>query len=296
MRSARLLLLVLTVSCFAQSQQRPAITGIAFVRLCASDAAASANFYGKTLGFHGTQDDGMTIYPVSASQWIEVKPLPTPPPAARLEAVAFTTRDAAGLESYLKAHSVAIVQPLSNGSFGVHDPEGNLIIFVQQGVKPAGVPSASPTATSGRIIHAGLVVRDRALEDGFYRDILGFRPYWHGGRTDTTTDWVSLQVPDGTDWIEYMLNASPTPSLHEYGVDDHFSLGTTHMADVVLALTRNKCEGPNCNKTQMGRDGKVQLNLYDPDLTRVEFMEYQPSGPICCSPIAGKAPSDTESQ
>jgi hypothetical protein len=44
----------------------------------------------------------------------------------------------------------------------------------------------------------------------------------------------------------------------------------------------------------MGRDGKIQLNLYDPDLTRVEFMEFQPSGKPCCSPILGKAPSEQE--
>lgn len=294
MRKASLLLLLFTVTCFSYSQQRPAITGIAFLRIYATDPAASANFYGKTLGYHGTESDGITIYAVSDSQWLEVKPLPTPPPAARMEAVAFTTRDAAALERYLKAHSIAIVQPLEHGTFGVHDPEGNLILFVQQSVRPAGVPAPSPNATSSRIIHAGLLVRDRAAEDTFYRDILGFRPYWHGGRTDDRTDYVSLQVPDGSDWLEYMLNVSATPTLHDYGMVDHFSLGTTHMSDVVQALSRNHCEGPNCAKTQMGRDGKVQLNLFDPDLTRVEYMEFQPSGTVCCSPFTGKHPTETE--
>jgi len=59
-------------------------------------------------------------------------------------------------------------------------------------------------------------------------------------------------------------------------------------------LNRNGCEGPNCSKTQMGRDGKVQLNLYDPDLSRVEFMEFKPSGTICCSEILGRAPGEDE--
>jgi hypothetical protein len=31
-------------------------------------------------------------------------------------------------------------------------------------------------------------------------------------------------------------------------------------------------------------------------LTRVEFMEFQPSGPICCSPITGKPPTEVESK
>jgi catechol 2,3-dioxygenase-like lactoylglutathione lyase family enzyme len=294
MRRPGVLLLLLTLTCFGQSQQRPAITGIAFLRMYTADPAASANFYARTIGFHGTEDNGITRYAVSDTQWLEVKPLPTPPPASRMEAVAFTTRDAAGLERYFKAHSVTIIQPLNHGTFGVRDPEGNLILFVQQGVRPVGVPAPSPRATSHRIIHAGLLVRDRTAEDRFYRDLLGFRPYWHGGKTPDRTDYISLQVPDGTDWLEYMLNVSPTPTLHDYGMVDHFSLGTTHMSDVVAELARNKCEGPNCTKTQMGVDGKVQLNLFDPDLTRVEYMEFQPTSKPCCSDFTGKHPTQIE--
>ena len=143
------------------------------------------------------------------------------------------------------------------------------------------------------MIHAGILVHRRDAEDHFYRDILGFRPYWYGGMHDAT-DWVSLQVPDGTDWVEYMLNAGPTPSARTLGVDNHFSLGTAQISDVLQALARNGCEGPNCTKSQVGRDGKVQLNLYDPDLTRVEFMEFKPSGPICCSQFTGPMPTEAE--
>jgi catechol 2,3-dioxygenase-like lactoylglutathione lyase family enzyme len=194
MRRAALALL-LTASCFAYSQQRPAITGIAFMRVYASDPAASANFYGKTLGFGHAEDKGITSYSVNNLQWLEVEPIPSPAPASRLAAVAFTTRDAAALQSYLKAHSVTIVQPLKDGIFGVHDPEGNLILFVQEGTHPKGLPIASPDATSRRIIHAGFLVKDRDAEDRFFRDILGFRPYWYGGQKDGRTDYVSLQTP-----------------------------------------------------------------------------------------------------
>jgi len=296
MRRLSLLLLLLAVPCFAQTQQRPAITGVAFFRMYTADPAASAVFYGKTLGLPGNESNGTTRYTINNAQWLEVKPLPTPAPASRMEAVAFTTRNAKALQRYLKTQSVAIVQPLAHGTFGVHDPEGNLILFVQRGVKPSGLPAPSPTAISHRIIHTGIIVRDRAAEDRFYRDVLGFRPYWHGGKTPDSTDYVSIQVPDGSDWIEYMLNVSPTPTLHEYGVFDHFSLGTTHMTDVVAALARNQCTGPNCANSKLGVDGKVQLNLYDPDLTRVEFMEFQPVKKPCCSDFTGKHPTETEDQ
>jgi catechol 2,3-dioxygenase-like lactoylglutathione lyase family enzyme len=296
MRRAWVFVVCAAVSCFAWAQQRPAITGIAFVRVYASDMAASDTFYAKTIGLKGTKSGDIVRYDVSDSQWVEVKPLPSPAPASRLEAVAFTTRDAAGMEKYLKAHGVAIVEPLKGGVFGVKDPEGNLILFVQEGTKVAGVPAASATATSHRIIHAGLMVRDRAAEDKFYKDLLGFTPYWAGGPTPEKTNWVSQQVPDGSDWLEYMLNVSATPSLKELGVVDHMALGTVHMSDVVAQLAKNGCQGPNCTASKMGADGKVQLNMYDPDLTRIEFMEFEPSGPVCCSPFTGKHPTETESK
>ncbi len=204
------------------------------------------------------------------------------------------TRDARALESYLKAHSVEIVDPLRKGRFSVRDPEGNLIVFVQQ-VKGAAVPPAVPaTAVSRRMIHAGLVVKDRAAENRFYRDILGFRPYWHGGMNDTTTSWVSQQVPDGSDWLEYMLNISPNATLKQIGVMDHMSLGVAHMNDAIAALERNHCEGPTCTAAKTGRDGKVQVNLYDPDLTRVEMMEFEPVAKPCCSEFTAKHPTEQE--
>lgn len=304
MRTACAALLLLATSAFAQQpafaqNQRSAITGIAFVRVYASDPTASANFYGQTLGYTATHEGSLTRYPVNNSQWIEVTPLPSPAPPTRLAAVAFTTRDVSALELYLRAHGVIIVHELgadpSHKGFSVRDPEGNLIIFVQQTNGPAVAGDVPATAASRRIIHAGFVVKDAEAENKFYRDLLGFKPYWHGGRTDNgPADWMSNQVPDGTDWLEYMLNIQPNATAKTIGVMDHMSLGTAKMADVVAALQRNHCEGPDCTASKMGRDGKIQLNMYDPDLTRVEFMEFQPSGKPCCSPILGKAPGETE--
>jgi catechol 2,3-dioxygenase-like lactoylglutathione lyase family enzyme len=300
MRPARFLAFVMAAAAplGAQTAKRPAITGIAFARFYTTQPDAAQKFYGDTLGYTRLQTNGVWTYPVNSSQWIEILTSPSPPqPNIRMAAVAFTTRNAAGLERYLAAHGVKAELPLKAGEFGVRDPEGNLVIFVQSGSnKVVAKAPPSPNATSKRIIHVGFIVRDAAKEDAFWRDILGFHPYWHGGRTEQRTDWQSIQVPDGTDWLEYMLNISPTPTLKEAGVQDHFSLGVSHMSDAVAALTKNKCEGANCSKTQVGRDGKVQLNLFDPDLTRVEFMEFLASGEPCCSPLLGKQPGPVEDQ
>ena len=177
----------------------------------------------------------------------------------------------------------------------MRDPEGNLVIFVQSGSnKLVAHAPPSPDSISRHMIHVGFIVRDAAKEDAFWRDLLGFRPYWHGGGTDQRTDWQSAQVPDGSDWLEYMLNVSPTPTLKQAGVMDHFSLGVAHISDAIAQLEKNKCEGPNCTNSKVGRDGKVQVNLYDPDLTRAELMEFTPVQAPCCSPFLAKHPGPEE--
>jgi hypothetical protein len=40
----------------------------------------------------------------------------------------------------------------------------------------------------------------------------------------------------------------------------------------------------------------VQLNLYDPDLTRVEMMEFQPAEKPCCSEFTAKHPTEKEAR
>jgi catechol 2,3-dioxygenase-like lactoylglutathione lyase family enzyme len=280
----------------AGAQARPAITGIAFARVYATQPDTSIAFY-KTLGFVPESVGSTTQFAVSDSQWIEVEPLPQPAPPTRWDAVGYTTRDVKAMERYLEAKGVAIAEPLKNGEFGVRDPEGNSVYFVQAGsYKRTVAQQLAKQESSHRIIHTGILVKDATTENAFYQDILGFKPYWHGGMKDGSTDFVSLQVPDGTDWLEYMLNRPAQPSLRQAGVMDHFSLGVEHMSDAMAALKTTHCVGENCSKTQMGRDGKVQMNLFDPDLTRIEFMEFKPSGTTCCSAFTGPHPSAVESR
>jgi catechol 2,3-dioxygenase-like lactoylglutathione lyase family enzyme len=288
----RTALLVCLATLPALAQQRPPITGIAFARFYTTDATAAQKFYGDTLGYQRTEADGMLLYPINHSQWIElITKTPPPQPNNRLAAVAFTTTNARQLQSYLKSKGIKPEQPLKNSEFGVRDPEGNLVIFVQKSSEKAVANApASPNATSHRIIHVGFIVTDPDKENTFWRDILGFRPYWHGGMSEARTDWISQQVPDGTDWLEYMLNSS-NPTLRQSGVMNHFSLGVVSMPETIAALQRNHCEGSNCTKSQIGKDGKVQLNLFDPDLTRVEYMEFAPVQTPCCSPFTAKNPT-----
>jgi len=109
-------------------------------------------------------------------------------------------------------------------------------------------------------------------------------------------DWVSQQVPDGTDWIEYMMvgPGSTTPLDHvdanQLGVLNHLSLGVPNMEAAVTTLIDQDRLSPRHDGPQMGRDGKWQANLYDPDGTRVELMEFQPVTKPCCSPFTAESP------
>ncbi len=283
-----------------RAQQRPAITGISHMCVYSSDAAASEKFYTHVLGASRNADpleaNGVR-YTFSPTQYVEVLPLPKEQGLSRQSCVAFSTVDAKGLQAYMGARGIAgasEVKQASDGSrwFTVQDPEGNRVEFVQDG------QSAVTTAPiSSRIIHVGYMVKSKAAEDRFYREVLGFRPYWYGGSQPGKVDWISLQVPEGHDWIEYMMvgDGSDTPvdkvDARSLGVMNHFSLGVPNMEAAVTTMYRENRLSPRHDGPQMGKDGKWQANFYDPDGTRVELMEFQPVMKSCCSVPTAEAPT-----
>jgi catechol 2,3-dioxygenase-like lactoylglutathione lyase family enzyme len=286
---------------FAQPQtepSRPPITGIAHFALKTSDLASARSFYGHELGFAElfSMDNPaggvlLALFKVNDHQYIEVRPELKGETEDRLSHIAFETTDARRLRAYLAGRGVAVPESLSpsqdgNLGFKVKDPDGHAVEFQQ--LMPGSMQSqrfgqAMPdTRISDHIIHVGVTVQDRAAADAFYKDILGFEETWHGGRTDTSVDWVDMRVPEGDDWLEYMLNVH-NPSPKTLGVMHHFGLGVTSVdAAYKRLLDRGVTPG---EKPKIGRDGKWQLNLYDPNLTRVELMELKPVQTPCCSPM-----------
>lgn len=283
----------------AQSIERPPITGLAHVGILTSDMAKANDFYGHVLGFEHFSLDKPTgglmlnYYKINDRQYIEVYP-GLKGDEDRMTHVAFVTTDARKLRAYLAGKGVKVPASLKPGldgnlSFEIKDPGGRVLEFVQY--LPGSLHERrfgkllGPNRVSTHMIHAGFIVHDRAAEDHLFRDILGFRLMWHGGMKDTETDWIDMRVPNGTDWIEYMVNVHH-PSVRTRGVMDHFSLGVEHVEPAyhtVLARGYTPSHPP-----QIGRDGKWQLNLYDPDSTRVELMEFKPVRKPCCSPMLGQ--------
>jgi lactoylglutathione lyase len=285
----------------SQGPSRPRILGVAHIGLKTDDLAAARKFYGDALGFQEpfTVDKPtgglmLTYFKVNDHQYIEVFPELKSATEDRLSHIAFETTHAQKLRDYLRSRGVTVPATLQPGldgnlSFMVKDPDGHLVEFVEY--RPGSLHSRNftkflpATRISQRIIHVGVTVRDRAAADGFYKDILGFRETWHGGMTDDRTDWVDMRVPEGADWLEYMLNVHQPLSQRALGVMHHLALG----APSVAAAYQTAVEmGLKPEQPKIGRDGKWQLNLYDPNGTRVEMMEPKPVRAPCCSPMANQ--------
>lgn len=281
----------------------PAITGISHLVFYADDLQKSQQFYALLVGWlpvtvTGTEP-GVRFY-VNHAQYIQLVSAPRPGMANRLDRVAFSTDDAEALRGFLGAHGVDVPGAVTVGtdgsrSFLTRDPEGNKVEFTQEGEQPPSVPASVSQRLSPHIVHAGYVVRDRAALDHFYRDLLGFHLYWQGGFRAGDVDWVMMQVPNGSDWIEYMLYLPAEPSRAQLGSANHFSPGVVSVAELQKRLETRGWKRPSDRNAQiLGVDGKLQLDLVDPDGTRVEFMELKPLVDPCCSPYTGTQPSPSE--
>ena len=289
-----------SLTAFARSApERPKITGISHLAVYASNPAATEHYYVTVVGAVKEPDPENpkgARYALSATQFVEVLPLPADAGISRLDHAAVNTTSAGGMRKYLAAKGWKVPTKITKGSdgsqwFEVLDPEGNKIQFVQPS---ATAKVDAPNALGHHIIHVGFLVKDRAKEDTFYRDLLGFRPYWYGGMTDTVTDWVSQQTPDSRDWIEYMLTRDPSKvTQHQLGVMDHMAIGENSVFDTYKLLAGADRLGQTHDQApKIGKDGKGQFNMYDPDGTRLELMNLHATEKPCCSEFTAEDPAE----
>lgn len=278
--------------------KRPRITGIDHVSIYVTDINRSGRFYSDVLGLAACPqprgpDRCFLVHP--ADQRIILRRAPTQTESASLKdwlaEIGFATDSITEMRRYLLSQGLApgaiVVEPGGERWFPVRDPEGNPLAFVQR-LSPKIAASAASKQIGSRLLHAGFVVKNMAVENHFYEDLLGFRLYWYGGFKDNTIDWYELQVPNGFDWIEYMLNIPANADHGELGVQNHFSLG---VKDVHTAATRLRARGlEKFDGPEIGRDGKDSLDAYDPDGTRVEVMEFTPAQEPCCHPYTAAHP------
>lgn len=75
---------------------------------------------------------------------------------------------------------------------------------------------------SKHMMHAGIVVTHLDSELRFYEDILGFKERWRGSHSGTQLSWVNAKVPDGDDYVEFMLFKEP-PAPTQGGTAHHIA-------------------------------------------------------------------------
>src|ERR1700730_16561230 len=278
--------------------KRPRITGIDHVRLYVTDIGKANAFYAKLMGnlptktAYGCRTASLPCFPVNTHQQIELQQVSWLTPKTWLAEVAYTTDNVEQMREHLREHKVGVT-PITkdpNGArhFELHDPEGNPLSFIQRAEGDVDWCSTD-NRVSMTLIHAGFVVKDMAAENRFYVDLLGFKLYWYGGMKDDGVDWYELQVPDGDNWIAYMLNVPATANHKQLGAQNHFSFGVKEIQAAADQLRKNgveKIAGPG-----IGRDGKRGLNVYDPDDTRVEVTEFTPTREPCCHAYTAPHPT-----
>jgi len=286
---------LLAIPCCAGTQDgRPKIYGISYVKVKVTDLAKAKAFYGGLLGL-GMEQDGCKGEPepcfaVNPYQRVELIRTVASDRGSFLAEIGFATSDVHQMLHYLTARGVIASEMFrrTNGQeyFEVQDPEGMKLVF--EGASGSSAEPQRSGQISNKLFHAGFVVKDLKAEKAFYEDVLGFRLYWKGGFTDDGLDWYEIQVPDGNNWVEFMLNIPAKADHKELGVQNHFSLGVQSAnaaATQLRAKGAKEFDGP-----EVGRDGKNALDIYDPDQTRVEVMEFVPTGKPCCMEYAGPHP------
>ena len=287
------------------SPPRPKILGVAHVAYYVSDAAKARTFYQQFLGFAEPFSlpgrdggPGTSFIKINDSQYLELS-VASPSGDGQLSHVAFYTDDAARMRDYLAAHGITVTDKVPKGrtgnlNFTITDPDGHRVEFVQYEPdswtaqhRGKDMPA---TRVSQQMMHTGFTVGSVSAAMKFYADLLGFREFWRGSSDGTELSWINMRVPDGDDYVEFMLYRD-LPSQERRGSANHICLVVPDI-EKASELMKQRATATGYTRpieVRTGRNRKRQSNLYDPDGTRVELMEPstiegQPAPPSTAPP------------
>ena len=269
---------------------RPKITGISHVGYFVSDLPAAISFWHDLLGYDEyftlPKKDGsgtrIAFIKINDHQHIELFNEPPTTPHNFMSHICFTVDNVQQMRVYLRSKGFDVKD--SNGktktgdyAFEIKDPDGMLVEFVQSlpdGVEMQNAGKHLPsTRISDSIYHAGFMVGNSQKSIDFYGGVLGFQETWRGGANPKQLSWINMRVPDGTDYVEFMLYKD-LPDPDKWGTKNHLSLSVPDIAKSMAILeTRPAFKLQTKAVIAVGVNGKRQVNLYDPDGTRVEIME-----------------------
>jgi lactoylglutathione lyase len=287
MKKLASLLLLLPVL-FA-APERPKILGVAHIAFYVSDLDKARAFWTDFLGYKECfnlkrkTDDGVRIAFIKINDYQYIELFAEKPRAEQmLNHISFYTENAEAMRDYLAAKGVKVPEKVGKGQTGnknynITDPDGNIVEIVEY--QPDSWTAREKgnflpdTRISDHIAHVGVLVGAVQPAMDFYHGILGFNEFWRGTGSETLS-WINMRVPDGQDYLEFMLyNKLPEPDKR--GTKNHLSLtvpDAQKAIEILKARPAFKDYGKEL-KVQVGVNQKRQVNIYDPDGSRVELME-----------------------
>jgi lactoylglutathione lyase len=274
---------------FLQTPSRPRILGVAHIAIFAHDFEKSRAFYRDFFGFEEPYSlknpDGspsMTFFKVNERQYIELSP-ERQPNTDRLNHISIETDNAEAMRVYLASKGIKVSDRVpkgrtGNSNFTVKDPEGHGVEIVQYEpdswtvrAKGKNMPASR---ISKRMMHAGVIVTKLEPELAFYENVLGFRETWRGSKSGKVLSWINLKVPEGDDYIEFMLYKE-APAATARGTAHHLCLEVSDVAATIAKLDAKpyRKEYRRTLEMRVGTNRKRQVNVFDPNGTRTELME-----------------------
>jgi catechol 2,3-dioxygenase-like lactoylglutathione lyase family enzyme len=284
-----LLAISLVGSIAGDEVRRPRLLGLSHMALFVSDLKKARAFYEDFLGYQEPyvlkREDGtdrIVFIKINENQYIELF-AENPKQDGHLNHIAFFTDSAQGLREYLASRGIKVPDEVTKGrignsNFNIVDPDGHTVEIVQyepdSWTRREQGKFMPDTRVSTRMAHVGVMVG--ALEPSlkFYRDVLGFQEFWRGSSSGTELSWVNMRVPDGDDYLELMLYSTPQ-NAEQMGGKNHICLFTPDINKAV-AMLESRPARKNYTRpieVKVGKNGKRQVNLFDPDGTRIELME-----------------------
>ncbi len=282
--------ILITAPLFAQTTvTRPRILGVAHMGLFVDDLAKTRAFYEDFLGFGEAftlpKKDGsvrIAFIKVNERQYIEIFN-EAPREDGRLYHISVYTDNAEQMRDYLASKGVAVPEKVGKGKTGnknyfIKDPDGHTVEIVEYQPEAWTARESGKfmpaTRISDHIMHVGILVGSLEKSMKFYGDILGFKEFWRGSGSGKTLSWVNMRVPDGQDYVVFMLY-STLPPPEERGGKNHMCLVVPDVQKAVAILESRPARKSYAQpiEVKVGVNRKRQANLFDPDGTRIELME-----------------------
>ena len=274
----------------AFAADRPKIQGVAHIAFYVSDLAKARAFWTDFLGYQECfnlkrkEDAAVRIVfiKINDDQYIELF-AEKPRAEQMLNHISFYTDDAERMRNYLAAKGVKVPDKVGKGQTGnknynITDPDGNTVEIVEY--QPDSWTAREKgkfmpdTRISDHIAHVGVMIGALEPAMNFYHGILGFNEFWRGSSSGQSLSWINMRVPDGQDYLEFMLyDTKPEPLAR--GTKNHLSL-TVPDCEKAVEILKSRPAFKNYSRTlqvNVGKNRKRQVNIYDPDGSRVELME-----------------------